>query len=124
MGLAPFYFVIVILYYKNIPCLHNRLSYHNRYSFCLQHLKIILCKISITTIKTTTGGFEHYGPFLELQDKENQRILMDFLQKQKAEIMAQQKYREEQRKGAHFEKRLLILNTLIAIAALLISLFK
>lgn len=78
--------------------------------------------------KDNYGGFEHYGPFLELQDKENQRILMEeqynFLQKQKAEIIAQQKYREEQRKGANFEKWLLIFNTIIAIAALLVSIFK
>ena len=48
----------------------------------------------------------------------------NFLQKQKAEIIAQQKYREEQRKGANFEKWLLIFNTIIAIAALLVSIFK
>jgi len=34
-------------------------------------------------------------------------------------MIAQQKYREEQRKGANFEKWLLIFNT--AIAALLVS---
>lgn len=46
------------------------------------------------------------------------------LQKQKEEMIAQQKYREEQRKGANFEKWLLIFNTAIAIAALLVSLLK
>lgn len=40
------------------------------------------------------------------------------------EILAQQKYREEQRKGANLEKWLLIVNTAIAIAALLVSLLK
>lgn len=47
----------------------------------------------------------------------------NFLQIQKSEILAQQKYREEQRKGANFDKWLLIFNTIIAIASLLVSIF-
>lgn len=78
--------------------------------------------------KDNHGGLEYYGPYMEMRDKENQRVLMEeqynFLQKQKAEILAQQKYRDEQRKGANLEKRLLILNTLISIIALLVSIFK
>lgn len=78
--------------------------------------------------KNNHGGLEYYSPYMKMRDKENQRVLMEeqynFLQKQKAEILAQQKYREEQRKGANLEKRLLIFNTLIAIAALLVSIFK
>ena len=40
------------------------------------------------------------------------------------EILAQQKHREEQHKDARLEKRLLIINTFIALAALFVSLFK
>ena len=40
------------------------------------------------------------------------------------EILAQQEYREEQRKESNLEKWLLIVNTFIAIAALLVSIFK
>lgn len=61
-------------------------------------------------------------------EAKNRKILMEeqyrMLQKQKEEMIAQQKYREEQRKGANFEKWLLIFNTAIAIAALLVSLLK
>lgn len=61
-------------------------------------------------------------------EAKNRKILMEeqyrMLQKQKEEMIAQQKYREEQRKGANFEKWLLIFNTAIAIAALLVSIFK
>lgn len=84
--------------------------------------------IHMGNYKNNHGGLEYYGPYMEMIDKENQRVLIEeqynFLQKQKAEILAQQKYREEQRKGANFEKRLLIFNTLFAIAALLVSIFK
>nr|DAZ12301.1 MAG TPA: hypothetical protein [Caudoviricetes sp.] len=84
--------------------------------------------IHMGNYKNNYGGLECYGPYMEMRDKENQRALIEeqynFLQKQKAEILAQQKYREEQRKGANFEKRLLIFNTLIAIASLLVSIFK
>lgn len=46
------------------------------------------------------------------------------MQTQKVEILAQQKYRREQSQDAKIEKWLLIFNTIIAIAALLVSLFK
>lgn len=88
------------------------------------------------------GGLENFGPFIDEIDKRNKRILMeeeyDLLQKQKSdmiaqqkfrelskqEIFAQQKYRKEQSQGAKFEKWLLIFNTIVAIAALLVSIFK
>lgn len=63
--------------------------------------------------------------FLDRQSRLKRKIekyLWKKLQKQKEEMIAQQKYREEQRKGANFEKWLLIFNT--AIAALLVSIFK
>lgn len=87
-------------------------------------------------------GFSEPVEFLRIKDEKNRRVLMEeqynLLQIQKAEILAQQKhrelhqkeilaqqkYREEQRKGANLEKWLLIVNTAIAIAALLVSLFK
>lgn len=65
--------------------------------------------IHMGNYKNNYGGLECYGPYMEMRDKENQRALIEeqynFLQKQKAEILAQQKYREEQRKGANFEKK-------------------
>lgn len=65
---------------------------------------------------------------MRMQDEKNKRILMEeqynLFQMQKKEILAQQKHREEQHKDARLEKRLLIINTLIALAALFISLFK
>ncbi len=88
------------------------------------------------------SGFLGNPDYMRKQDEKNKRILMEeqynLVQTQKAEILAQQKYREfhrneilaqqkyrkEQSQGAKLEKRLLILNTLIAIAALLVSLFK
>lgn len=79
-----------------------------------------------------TNGFEIgsrlSGDYIRILDEKKRRIFMEeqykFLQVQKAEILAQQKYREKQSKSANFEKRLLIFNTAIAIAALLVSLFK
>lgn len=88
------------------------------------------------------SGFSGNSDYKKLQDDKNKRILMEeqysILQMQKKEILAQQKYREfhcneilaqqkyreEQRKGANFEKWLLIFNTAIAVVALLVSLFK
>lgn len=85
------------------------------------------------------SGFSGNSEYMRKQDEENKRILMEeqynLLQIQKAEILAQQnyrefhcneiiaqqKYREEQHKGAIFEKRLLIFNTIITTFALLIS---
>lgn len=87
-------------------------------------------------------GFSEPADFLRMKDERNKRILMEeqynLLQIQKAEILAQQKYRnlnrneilaqqkyrKEQSQSAKFEKWLLIFNTLIAIAALLVSIFK
>lgn len=77
-----------------------------------------------------------------MKDEKNKRSLMEeqynLLQIQKAEILAQQKYRElhrneilaqqkyrkEQSQGTRFEKWFLIFNTIIAIAALFVSLLK
>ena len=85
------------------------------------------------------SGFSGNSEYMRIQDEKNKRILMEeqytLVQAQKAEILAQQKYREfhqkeilaqqkyrkEQRKGANFEKRLLIFNTIITTFALLIS---
>lgn len=87
-------------------------------------------------------SFSEPADFLRIKDEKNKRILMEeqynLLQIQKAEILAQQKYRElhrneilaqqkyrkEQSRGARFEKWLLIFNTIIAIVALLTSIFK
>lgn len=74
------------------------------------------------------SGFSGNSDYMKVLDEKKRRALMEeqynFLQIQKSEILAQQKYREEQRKGANLEKWLLIVNTAIAIAALLVSLFK
>lgn len=74
------------------------------------------------------SGFSGQSDFMRKIDEKNDRVLMEgqykFLQIQKEEIVSQRKYREEQRKGANFEKRLLIINTIIAVAALLVALFK
>jgi hypothetical protein len=88
------------------------------------------------------SGFSGNSDYMKTQDEKKRRTLMEeqynFLQIQKSEILAQQKYRElhqkeilaqqkyreEQRKGANLEKWLLIVNTVIAIAALLVSIFK
>lgn len=74
------------------------------------------------------SGFSGQSDFMRKIDEKNNRVLMEdqykFIQTQKEEIIAQQKYREEQRKGANFEKRLLIINTIIAAAALFVALFK
>lgn len=88
------------------------------------------------------SGFSGNSDYMRFMDDKKRRTLMEeeynFLQIQKSEILAQQKYRElhqkeilaqqkyreEQSKGAKFEKRLLIVNTVIAIAALLVSIFK
>lgn len=71
------------------------------------------------------SGFSGNSEYMRIQDEKNKRILMEeqytLVQAQKAEILAQQKYRKEQRKGANFEKRLLIFNTIITTFALLIS---
>lgn len=87
-------------------------------------------------------GFSGNSDYMKIMDDKKRRTLMEeeykFLQIQKSEvlaqqkyrefhqkeILAQQKYREEQSKGAKFEKRLLIVNTFIAIAALLVSIIK
>lgn len=73
------------------------------------------------------SGFSGNSDYMKAQDEKKRRALMEeqynFLQIQKSEILAQQKYREEQRKGANFDKWLLIFNTIIAIASLLVSIF-
>lgn len=92
--------------------------------------------------KNNMGGFEHCGAAMEFIDQNNQRILreeqykllkmqeseikaqQEFRELSKQEILDQQKYRKEQSQGAKFEKRLLIFNTIIAITALLVSIFK
>jgi hypothetical protein len=88
------------------------------------------------------SGFSGNSDYMKDLDEKKRRTLMEeqynFLQIQKSEILAQQKYRElhqkeilaqqeyreEQRKGSNLEKWLLIVNTFIAIAALLVSIFK
>lgn len=74
------------------------------------------------------SGFSGQSDFMRKKDEKNNRVLMEdqykFLQIQKEEIITQRGYREEQRKGANFEKRLLIINTIIAVAALFVALFK
>lgn len=74
------------------------------------------------------SGFSGNSDYMKALDEKKRRALMEeqynFLQIQKSEILTQQKYREEQRKGANLEKWLLIVNTFIAIAALLVSIFK
>ena len=74
------------------------------------------------------SGLSGNSDYMKALDERKRRALMEvqynFLQIQKSEILAQQKYREEQRKGANLEKWLLIINTFIAIAALLVSLLK
>lgn len=74
------------------------------------------------------SGFSGQSDFMKKIDEKNNRVFMEdqhkFLQIQKEEIIAQRKYREEQRKGANFEKRLLIINTIFAASALLVALFK
>lgn len=88
------------------------------------------------------NGFYGNAEYMRMQDEKNKRILMEeqynlvHAQKEEMlaqqryrefhcnEIIAQQKYRKEQSQGAKFEKRLLILNTIIAVTALLVSLFK
>lgn len=88
------------------------------------------------------SGLSGNSDYMKALDERKRRALMEeqynFLQIQKSEILAQQKYRElhqkeilaqqkyreEQRKGANLEKWLLIVNTFIAIAALLVSIFK
>ena len=85
------------------------------------------------------SGFSGNSDYMRIQDEKNKRILMEeqynLAQAQKAEILAQQKYREfhrneilaqqkyrkEQSQGSKFEKRLLIVNTVIATIALIVS---
>lgn len=71
------------------------------------------------------GGLENFGPFISEIDKRNNRILMEeqynFVQFQKSEILAQQKYREEQIAEAKLSKRFLIFNTIITTLTLIIS---
>lgn len=88
------------------------------------------------------SGFSGNTDYMRLQDEKNKRVLMEeqynLVQAQKAEIVAQQKYREfhlneiltqqkyrkEQSRGARFERWLLVFNTIIAIVGLVVSLFK
>lgn len=88
------------------------------------------------------SGFSGNTDYMRMQDEKNKRILMEeqynLVQAQKAEIVAQQKYREfhldeilaqqkyrrEQSRGARFERWLLVFNTIIAMVGLLVSLFK
>ncbi|EGF54932.1 hypothetical protein SAMN05444376_3046 [Bacteroides clarus YIT 12056] len=74
------------------------------------------------------SGLSEQSTYIKKKDEQNNRILMEeqykSMQTQKVEILAQQKYRREQSQDAKIEKRLLIFNTIIAIAALLVSLFK
>lgn len=88
------------------------------------------------------SGFSGNSDYMKDLDEKKRRTLMEeqynFLQIQKSEILAQQKYRElhqkeilaqqeyreEQRKESNLEKWLLIVNTFIAIAALLVFIFK
>lgn len=85
------------------------------------------------------SGFSGNSDWNRMKDERNKGVLMEeqynLVQAQKAEILAQQKYREfhqkeilaqqkyreEQRKGAIFEKRLLIFNTIITTFALIVS---
>lgn len=61
----------------------------------------------------------------EYFETKNRRILMEeqykMLQKQKEEIIALQKYREEQIKDSNLSKKLLIFNTIITTLALIVS---